>query len=132
MKLPLSVVNSTGTSSWEDVEELGTLKSGMEKDDKLFFSKKNLEGDSRVTVFVKSNETDPPNMIACSERLSKMIRKAFAAGAKQVEVMKNLINLKVIKNENGIFLTPEGTAGETFSLTDLAKGETIPLESLIA
>jgi len=132
MKLELSVVQSSGNSAWADVTEHGTLKANLAKTDVLFFSAKNLESESRVVVFVKENETDAPKMISCSARLSKLVRKAFAQGAKKLDVLKSLLNLQVVENENGYFIVPEGKQGETFSMADLAKGESIALESLIA
>jgi hypothetical protein len=129
MKLKLSVVNSTG-SNWADVTEHGTLKSQLAKTDVLFLSSKNIESDSRVTIFVKETEDEPPKMISCSARLSKMVRKALAKGAKHIDILRALLTLRVIENDNGFFIAPEGIAGETFTADALAKGKVVTLETL--
>jgi len=133
MKLKLAVVESTGTGSWSEITEHGTLKSQLVKTDVLSFSQKNIEGEARVCLFIKETEEDAPKMLSLSVRLSKLVRKALTQGAKKVEVLKSLLNLKVIENTEGVFfLVPEGKPSEGFSLADLAKGESIALESLIA
>ena len=129
MKLKLSVVNSTG-GNWADVTEHGSLKSNLSKTDKLFFSAKNIESDSRVVLFVQEGD-DAPKMIACSARLSKNIRKALTGGAKKSDVMKALLPLEIVENEQGHFLVPKGQQGETFSVDSLVKGEPVSLEDLI-
>ena len=104
----------------------------MAKTDKLFLSNKNLEGDSRVALFITEVEGEAPKMISCSDRLSKNVRKALAGGAKRRQVLKALLPLRVINNEKGYFIVPEGQQGESFSIVELAKGEVVALEDLIA
>ena len=132
MKLKLSVVKSTGTGSWDEVTEHGTLKSLLEKGDKLFLSNKNLEGESRVVLFVQKGDA-APTMLPCSERLSKTIRKGLASGVERKSIVKALLALNVIENKDGNhFLVPEGKQGEVFTFEEVTKGAAVSLEDLIA
>lgn len=131
MKLKLSAVTSSGNGSWEKVEELGTLKSQLANTDDLFLSAKNLESDSRVVVFIKEDEDTPPKMVVCSTRLSKIVRKAIESGVKFFDLMKALVNLNMIKNDQGYFLVPEGKQGEVANAGDLMKSAFETLDILI-
>lgn len=132
MKLALAVVKSSG-STWEDVTEHGSLKSQLAKTDVLSFSQKNIEGDSRVVLFVKEVGEEAPKMLSLSARLSKLVRKAITQGAKRIDIIKSLLDLRVIENAEGtFFLIPEGKQSEGFSLVELNKGEAVALEDLIA
>lgn len=134
MKLKLAVVNSTGSGSWEDITEHGTLKSQLVKTDILSFSNKNLEGDKRVVLFIKEKGEEVPKMISLSERLSKLVRKLLKAGTKRIEIIKGLLGLKVIETEDGVFyLVTAGKPAEGFSLETLVDDavEVVAFEDLI-
>ena len=136
MKLKLSVVESTGSGSWADVTEHGTLKDQLEKTDILSFSNKNLESDSQVVLFIKETPDGAPKMLCLSARLSKLVRKAINQGVKRMEVLRAMIDLKVIENEVGYFLVPDGKPSEGATLEQLLSGRTegkpVTLEMLIA
>lgn len=132
MKLKLAVVKSNG-STWEDITEHGILKTQLAKTDVLSFSQKNLEGASRVVLFVKEDGEQAPKMLSLSERLSKLVRKALSQGAKRIDVIKSLLGMRVIENADGVFfLIPDGKQAEGFAVSDLVKGEVVALEDLIA
>lgn len=132
MKLKLQAVKSTGSGDWAKIEEHGTLKSQLVKTDVLSFSNKNLEGDKRVVLFIAEKDSDTPNMLSLSERVSKAVRKALASGASKIAVIKSLLGLKVIENEDGVFyLTHEGKPAEGFSLGELTDEKVVAFEDLI-
>ena len=132
MKLALEVVKGNG-GSWNDITEHGVLKALLTKSDSLFFSQKNLEGESRVVLFVKESGKDAPKMLSLSARLSKVVRKALGQNVKTVDILKSLLNMRVIENVDGIFfLIPDGKQAESFSVNDLLKGEAVTLEDLVA
>ena len=132
MKLKLATVKSTGTGTWENIEEHGTLKSQLAKTDILSFSNKNLEGDTRVVLFIKEKDEETPKMISLSKRVSVAVRKALASGAKRIEVIKSLLSLNVIENEEGVYyLTHKGKPAEGFSLGELSDEKVVAFEDLI-
>lgn len=131
MKLALSVVQSQGTGSWADVEEIGTLKSQLSKGDVIRLSNKNLAGTARVTLFITEKGSEAPKMLSCSTYLSNSVRGALKKGIEQKKLLAALINLNIIKNDEGYFLIPSGQQGEGFTLDDL-KTETSTFEELVA
>jgi hypothetical protein len=131
-KLKLSVVKSEG-GSFDDVTEHGVLKSLLAKTDSISFSNKNLEGDARVVLFIKENDEDAPKMLSLSARLSKLIRKAIAQGIKKMQLLRTLVELRVIENTDGnFFLIQTGKPAEGATLAELLKQEVMTLEDIIA
>jgi len=138
MKLKLEKVK-TSEGSWEEVKEHGILKSLLAKTDIINFSQKNLENDEvRVTLFIKENADDSPKMLFLSERLSKVVRKLIARGKHKLGILRALVELRVIENEDGRhFLIMSGTPTEGKTLADILKEEvvslgTVTLEDVIA
>lgn len=132
MKLKLNYVESSG-GSWEGIKEHGTLLSNLQKTDRISFSSKNLENEAkRVTLMIYTKAKDEPMMLPCSERLSRTVRKALKSQTKAT-VMRALLNLNVIENEDGqFFLIPAGTASESFTVGDLEDAEEVTFEELVA
>lgn len=133
--------NVSGSNSWDESKEIGTLKSNLDKNDILSLSNKNIEGDAaHVVLFVKNGEDDVPAMLFCTKPLSKMIRKAIAGKVSHRDIIKSLLPLKLanltIEGEEGeeeqTFILSPGKQGESFSVNDLLKGEAVTLEDLIA
>lgn len=135
MKLKLASVKSTGSGSWEKVEEHGTLRSQLVKTDILSFSNKNLENDKkRAVLLVKEKGEETPKMISLSERLSNWVRKALKAGKTKIAILKSLLDANIIENEDGVFyLVTKGSLEKGFTTEELAdeKVEPVPFESLI-
>ena len=137
----MTAVASTGTGSWDESKEIGTLKTNLENTDILSLSNKNLEGDSaHVVLFVKTGDNATPTMLFLSKPLSKTVRKAVANKVGHKDIIKSLLNLKLanltIETEEGeverTFIIAPGKQGETFAVVDLLKGEVVSLEDLIA
>ena len=128
----LSQVQSTG-SSWENVEEIGTLKEGLKKTHQLGFSNKNLEGSNRVTVFVydTTKPDNAPFMVSCSKRLSEIVRKALKNSVSKAQLLAMLIDLRLVKNESGTFIVPTGQQAERFSLAAIGNEEPVTFEELL-
>ena len=132
MKLALQKVTTSG-GSWADVEERGTLRESMDKKDFLFFSRKNLESDKRVALLIRTAK-DPegaPLMLSLSEQLSRTVRKAFAQKVKVAQILRALIDLRVIENDKGLFLIPDAVASEGSTFEDLVKAEAVTLDDII-
>ena len=129
MKVKLQSVVSTGTE-W-DVTEHGSLRSNLEKGETVFFSRKNLESNKRVVVFIQKGD-DKPLSVSCSERLSNTVRKALAAKASTKQILRNLLENNIIENSEGIFyLIPEGVVSEKFNVSELTKESVVAFEDLI-
>jgi len=131
MKLELAVVRSTG-SSWANVEEQGALIESLEVGDEVSFSNKNLHSDKRVTVFIYEKGVELPKMVSCSTSLSDIIRKGIEQGVSKKTILRGLLDLRVVKNDKGYFISPNGTQAERFSLSVLKKEAPVSFEELIA
>jgi len=131
MKIKLAVVSSSG-SNWTEVEEEGTLIDSLEVGDELSFSNKNLESDKRVTLFIYEKGEEAPKMIACSTHLSTTVRSAIAQGVKKSQIIRNLLDLRVVKNDKGYFIVPTGNQAERFTLSVLKKQQPVSWEELVA
>ena len=130
-KLAFSVVNSQG-GSWEDVQEHGTLDQALSPNEEIWFSDKNINSNRRVVVMISDGKGGAPSMVSCSESLSNIIRKVLPKSGKQ-NVLKALLDLRVIENEQGFFLIPNTGEQERFSVRALRKSdEPVVLEDLIA
>lgn len=129
MKLALNEVKFNGT--WE-VEELGNLRSSLEKGDKIKLAK--IKEGKRVVVMITEKGSDAPNKsIVASGPLSGIIKKAVESGTKQVSILKALLDLNIIKNDQGHFLVmPAGEIGESFTLEEVTKAAEFSLEETIA
>lgn len=129
MKLALNEVKFNGT--WE-VEELGTLRSALDKGDKIKLAK--IKDGKRVVVMITEKGQEAPNKsVVASAPLSSMIKKALLAGTKQVSILKALLDLNVIKNDQGHFLVaPAGEIGESFTLEEVTKAAEFSLDETIA
>lgn len=112
MELNAVVFNST---SW-DVEELGTLRTSLEKGDAVKFGK--MKADKRVVVLITEKGQEAPNkQVVASAPVSAMIKNAIKNGADKKAVLKAALALNVIKNDKGFFLVaPAGEIGESFTL----------------
>ena len=134
-------VQSSG-STFDEANVTGLLREGLDKEDKLALSKKNIEGDTKhVMLFIIPKGKKEPVMVMLSEGLSKDVRKAHSAKADRKSIIKSLLNMRVtkvvIQNEAGddvewsCLIRPAG-AFEAFSFDQVSKGEPVALEDLIA
>lgn len=130
MKLELNEVKFNSTA-WE-AEELGTLRAGLEKTDKIKLAK--IKDDKQVVIMITEKGHEAPNkQIVCSKPISKMVKKAVSEGVDKLSILKSLIGLNVIKNDTGTFLVlPAGEIGESFSLDQVTKAEEFDFTTVLA
>ncbi len=123
MKLELNEV-VFNNADWT-AEEHGSLRKNLEKGDQIKFAK--LKADKQVTIMVTEKGQDKPNkQIVASKNVSAMIKSAITKGSNSKSVLKALLELNVIKNDKGYFLTlPAGEIGESFTLDQVEKAESI-------
>ena len=125
-------VESQG-GSFEDVEVLGTLADGLTDEMTVDFSTKNLRGDNRVVVFVYDDKDEPPLMFPCSKALSATVRKALADKvAKKDDILASLLYLRLVKNDAGVFISPDASEVARFKVKDLKKKAKISINDLVA
>lgn len=126
-------VESQG-GSFEDVEVLGTLADGLTDEMTVDFSNKNLRGKDRVVVFVYDGEDDEaPLMFPCSKVLSATVRKALADKvAKKDDILASLLYLRLVKNDRGVFISPDASEVARFKVKDLKKKGRVSINDLVA
>ena len=119
MKYELNEVKFS-TEGWS-AEELGTLKAGMVKGDKLRFAK--FKPNKSATILVTEKGKDAPNkQIVLSKALSVNVKSAIANGLSAIKALKMCLTLQVIKNDTGYFLiSPQGAIGEDFLFEEVEK-----------
>ena len=123
-------VESQG-GSFEDVEVLGTLADGLTDEMTVDFSNKNLRGDNRVVVFVYDGEK-APLMFPCSKALSATVRKALADKvAKKDDILASLLYLRLVKNDKGVFISPDASDINRLKVKDLKKKAKISINDLV-
>jgi hypothetical protein len=108
MKLgTLQRVTSTNTGSF-DAKDLGIVSSVLDETDEISFSQKNLDGESRVQLFIYTDPTSAPYGLSCSKRLSKTVRKALGKGNDQDTVLASLMSLTIWEQKGIPFISPDG------------------------
>ena len=124
-------VESQG-GSFDEVEVLGTLEEGLKDAMEVDFSTKNLRGDNRVVVFVYDDKDEPPLMFPCSKALSATIRKALADKVAKDDVLASLLNLRLVKNDAGVFISPDSSDINRLKVKDLKKKGKVSINDLVA
>jgi hypothetical protein len=130
MKLELNEVKFN-SAAW-DVEELGTLRASLVKGDKLKLAK--IKPGKRVVVLITEKGEDAPNkQVVCSEPVSATLKAAIAKNVDKKQLLKALLSLEVIKNDNGHFLVaPVGEMGESFTFEEIEKEKVTNYDELVA
>lgn len=144
-KFQKSEFSSTETTDWgfETVGVFGKIPAMKGK--RVTFTKKNLKGESRVTlqIFPKvyttlkdAIEADQVEKLSCTVPLSKMVRKGLASGVSHNKMLSYLTKLEIQQDSNKpelYFLFSEKGDGEAlpnFLIDELAK-EAVTLEDVM-
>ena len=123
------VVSSGDGGSWEDVEKLGTFRECLNAKSVLNFGAKNLRDNTkRVVVFISIKGKEGLEQVSCSKELSTMVRKALAGGKEKISVLRGLLNLQVIENDQGKFISLDGKLPEGLSLDSILEEDVVAVE----
>lgn len=121
MKIALNEVVFTSTE-WTATEH-GTVRSNLDKTDTFKLAK--LKADKLATLMITEKGHKAPNkQIVASKNVSALIKQAAAKGASNTSILRALLDLNVISNDKGFFITlPMGEVGESFNLAQVEKVE---------
>jgi hypothetical protein len=104
------------------VEELGTVADQIGTKGKITFVKKNFLDESKRVVILAYNEAGESAIVACSEQLSKALRRAKNEGASKDSLLASVLDQPVYANEVGTFIgMVSGDAPQAKSVAELRK-----------
>lgn len=130
-------VYSAPTNDW-NFENAGSLAKNA-KGRKLKFTKRNLAGDTRVTILIsdKNGGFENAETLVCSKPLSTIIRKSLKDGKTQAEVLAACCKLDILVDQDDptryFLCQPQGDGEQlqAFAVDSLSK-QTVEFSDLVA
>ena len=136
MKLDNLLTRLGNSTAFDEDAIQGKFVTMLGKDDELSLSDSNIKDpEKRVAVIIHDGE-DTPLVMACSTKLSAIVRRALKAGKSKSEILSALIGLNVMKvttksGDETLMLIPNPGELEKFSVKALKKTE-LKYEDLVA